>query len=54
MKKELIRKIGFYGVYDTRKYRYRDCDGEIYRIDKSLLGTTAAINGWEKVHTGNK
>ena len=51
MRKELIRKIGLYGVYDTRKYRYRYCGGEILRIDKDLLGTTAAINGWKKVYT---
>lgn len=54
MKKELIRKIVFYGVYETRRYRYRDCDDGIYRIDKRLLGTTAALNGWEKVHVGNR
>lgn len=47
MKKILLGKIGFYGVYDTRKYRYRDCDGVIYRIAKDLLGTTGAINGWQ-------
>lgn len=52
MRKEFIRKIGFYGVYDTRKYRYRCCDGVIYRIAKDLLNTTGAINGWKIVYTG--
>jgi hypothetical protein len=34
------------GIYDTKKYRYIQdkCDGKIYRIEKSLLGTTEALD----------
>lgn len=34
------------GIYETQKYRYivDQCDGEVYRIEKNLLGTTEAIN----------
>lgn len=34
------------GIYETQKYRYiaDQCDGEIYRIEKDLLGTTEALD----------
>lgn len=34
------------GVYETQKYRYivDQHDGEIYRIEKNLLGTTEALD----------
>lgn len=34
------------GIYETRKYRYivDQRDGEVYRIEKNLLGTTEAID----------
>lgn len=34
------------GIYETRKYRYivDQRDGEIYRIEKNLLGTAEAID----------
>lgn len=34
------------GIYETRKYRYivDQCDGEIYRIEKDLLGTTETLD----------
>lgn len=34
------------GIYETQKYRYivDQCDGEIYRIEKNLLGTTEALD----------
>ena len=34
------------GIYETKKYRYivDQCDGEIYRIEKNLLGTTEALD----------
>lgn len=34
------------GIYETKKYRYivDQGDGEIYRIEKDLLGTTAALD----------
>ena len=34
------------GIYETKKYRYivDQRDGEIYRIEKSLLGTTEALD----------
>lgn len=40
------------GIYETRKYRYivDQCNGEIYRIEKDLLGTTETLdpNNWIK------
>jgi hypothetical protein len=40
------------GIYETKKYRYivNQSDGEIYRIEKNLLGTTEALdpNNWIK------
>lgn len=40
------------GIYETKKYRYivDQRDGEIYRIEKDLLGTTEALdpNNWIK------
>ena len=34
------------GIYETKKYRYivDQRDGEIYRIEKDLLGTTEALD----------
>lgn len=34
------------GIYETKKYRYvvDQCDGEIYRIEKDLLGTAEALD----------
>lgn len=34
------------GIYETRKYRYivDKHDGEIYRIEKDLLGTTETLD----------
>lgn len=34
------------GIYDTKKYRYivDQGDGEIYRIEKDLLGTTEVLD----------
>lgn len=34
------------GIYDAKKYRYivDQRDGEIYRIEKDLLGTTEALD----------
>ena len=34
------------GIYETKKYRYivDQGDGEIYRIEKDLLGTTEALD----------
>ena len=34
------------GIYDTKKYRYivDQRNGEIYRIEKNLLGTTEALD----------
>ena len=41
-----IRELYEVGTYDTKKYRYIQdgCDGRIYRIEKSLLGTTEALD----------
>ena len=40
------------GIYETKKCRYivDQRDGEIYRIEKDLLGTTEALdpNNWIK------
>lgn len=40
------------GIYETKKYRYTvgQRDGEIYRIEKDLLGTTEALDpdNWTK------
>lgn len=34
------------GIYETKKYRYiiDQGDGEIYRIEKDLLGTTETLD----------
>ena len=34
------------GIYETQKYRYivDQGDGEIYRIEKNLLGTTETLD----------
>ena len=34
------------GIYETKKYRYivDQGDGEIYRIEKNLLGTTETLD----------
>ena len=34
------------GIYETKKYRYivDQHDGEIYRIEKDLLGTTETLD----------
>jgi hypothetical protein len=41
-----ISKLYDGGIYDTEKYRYivDQSDGEIYRIEKDLLGTTEALD----------
>lgn len=41
-----ISKLYDGGIYDTKKYRYiaNQRDGEIYRIEKGLLGTTEALD----------
>ena len=41
-----INKLYDKGIYETRKYRYivNQGDGEIYRIEKDLLGTTEALD----------
>lgn len=41
-----ISKLSDGGIYDTKKYRYivDRGDGEIYRIEKDLLGTTEALD----------
>ena len=41
-----ISKLCNGGIYDTKKYRYiaNQRDGEIYRIEKDLLGTTEALD----------
>ena len=41
-----ISKLYDGGVYDTKKYRYivDQHDGEIYRIEKDLLGTTETLD----------
>lgn len=41
-----IRKLYDGGIYDTKKYRYivDQRDGEIYRIEKDLLGTTGTLD----------
>lgn len=33
-------------IYETQKYRYivDQCDGEVYRIEKDLLGTTETLD----------
>lgn len=43
-----IRKLGF---VDTKTYRYTvdGSNGEIKRIRKEYLGTTAALTEWETV-----
>ena len=47
-----ISKLYDGGIYDTKKYRYiaDQGDGEIYRIEKDLLGTTEALDpeNWVK------
>lgn len=58
MSKRLIKRIMAEGTVDTRNYRYTtrgrwNCYGEyeseIIRIPLKSLGTTAAIDGWERV-----
>lgn len=41
-----ISKLYDRGIYDAKKYRYivDQRDGEIYRIEKDLLGTTEALD----------
>lgn len=41
-----ISKLYDGGIYDTKKYRYiiDQGNGEIYRIEKDLLGTTEALD----------
>lgn len=41
-----ISKLYDEGIYDAKKYRYivDQSDGEIYRIEKDLLGTTEALD----------
>lgn len=41
-----INKLSDGGIYDTKKYRYivDRGDGEIYRIEKGLLGTTETLD----------
>ena len=41
-----ISKLYDGGIYDTEKYRYivDQNDGEVYRIEKDLLGTTEALD----------
>lgn len=41
-----ISKLYDEGIYDTKKYRYiaNQHDGEIYRIEKDILGTTEALD----------
>ena len=43
---DAIRKLYDIGYYETKKYRYivDQCDGEVYRIEKNLLGTTEALD----------
>lgn len=55
MKKEFIEKVIRECCIDTAKYRYvakRYPDRvEIVRLPLKYLDTTAAIDGWEVVHT---
>lgn len=41
-----INKLSDGGIYDTKKYRYivNRRDGEVYRIEKDLLGTTETLD----------
>jgi Mn-dependent DtxR family transcriptional regulator len=41
-----INKLSDGGIYDTKKYRYivNRSDGEVYRIEKDLLGTTETLD----------
>lgn len=41
-----ISKLYDKGIYETKKYRYiiDQCDGEIYRIEKDLLGTAETLD----------
>ena len=41
----VIREI----IVDTRKYRYTERDGSIYRIELDKLDTTAALHDWELI-----
>lgn len=47
-----LRELEQIGIYDTAKYRYviSKNNGECYRINKELLGTTAALDleNWVK------
>lgn len=53
MKKKFIEKVIREEVVDTWKYRYIYYIGWdvacIKRLERCLLGTTAAIDGWETV-----
>jgi len=50
---DFIERVIKEGCVDTRKYRYiyeiKDNIASIKRIERCLLGTTAAIDGWETV-----
>ena len=52
---EFINKVEYFGIVDTRRYRYayRDYEAqpEIRRIRLDLLGTEAAREPWELVAT---
>ena len=41
-----IKELYDKGIYEAKKYRYivDQCDGEIYRIEKDLLGTTETLD----------
>lgn len=49
---EAISELYNKGIYETKKYRYivDQSDGEIYRIEKDLLGTTETLDpeNWVK------
>ena len=55
MKKEFIEKVIRERCVDTAKYRYAVKEYpdhmDIVRLPLVDLGTTAAIDGWEIVHT---
>ena len=42
----VIKELYDKGIYEAKKYRYiaNQCNGEIYRIEKDLLGTTEALD----------
>lgn len=51
MTKKFIKKVKFYGVVNTRKYRYvyDYNNGCIMRLPIQWLDTTRAIDGWKTV-----